>query len=781
MIKKENIDLSVHQLVDFLLRKGDIDTRVFNRSSMNEGTLLHALYQAKQGDNYLSEVLLQTSITIGEITVNVQGRADGIIKNKDGYVVDEIKTTIMDLKEFRDENLEWHLGQAKVYAYIFAKGNNLDYIGVKLTYIRQGKTSEKLFDSYTFTYHELETFFHDLVEEYLEFYNIVLRKRIERDESIKSLDFPFVKYRKGQRELAKYCYSIASRGGHLFVEAPTGIGKTMSTLYPFVKTLKDDDKSKIFYLTAKNSGRMNAHQAMNVLRSKGLKASNINITAKEKICFCKDKSCNPDECPFAKGYYNKIKEIVKNSLIEFDDFDFETIVSIAKTFEVCPFELELDLSLFVDVIICDYNYMFHPISYMKRYFDEDSSHYLALVDEAHNLVDRSRDMYSASLSNQIVKSAKKSLRGIPNKKLKTHLSKLTKVFEQYAHLPEGEKEFMDVSYSDLKVIEKFINAYQEVNKVENESITKEVTKLYIECNKFKKISELYSDTHIYFIRKENDVISLNIACLDASKFLKGTLKKIKGAVLFSATLSPIDYYIDLLGGEKEDPSLILPSPFPIENLKLMVAPKISVKLKNREKSYEEVASYIEQFVKQKIGNYFVYLPSYEYLDRLLEIIHIPEDIVVHIQKRDMSDIEREEFLDAFKNSPKETHLGFVIIGGAFGEGIDLVSDRLIGLMIVGIGLSKLNYESDKIAYYYQDNGLDGYNYAYIYPGMNKVMQAVGRLIRGEKERGFALLLEERYLRQEYRSLFKKEWEDYEIVTSPADMAETIQKFLKDNN
>ena len=259
------------------------------------------------------------------------------------------------------------------------------------------------------------------------------------------------------------------------------------------------------------------------------------------------------------------------------------------------------------------------------------------------------------------------------------------------------------------------------------------------------------------------------------------MKKIKGAVLFSATLSPIDYYIDLLGGEKEDPSLILPSPFPIENLKLMVAPKISVKLKNREKSYEEVASYIEQFVKQKIGNYFVYLPSYEYLDRLLEIIHIPEDIVVHIQKRDMSDIEREEFLDAFKNSPKETHLGFVIIGGAFGEGIDLVSDRLIGLMIVGIGLSKLNYESDKIAYYYQDNGLDGYNYAYIYPGMNKVMQAVGRLIRGEKERGFALLLEERYLRQEYRSLFKKEWEDYEIVTSPADMAETIQKFLKDNN
>ena len=467
------IDLSVHQLVDFLLRKGDIDSRVFNRSSMNEGSLIHALYQSKQGDNYLSEVLLSTSITIGEVTVNVQGRADGIIKGKDSYTIDEIKTTVIDLKQFRDENLEWHLGQAKVYAYIFAKDNNLPFIGVKLTYIRQGKLSEKLFDNYTFSVNELEQYFHDLVEEYLQFYNIVLRKQIARDESIKSLEFPFDKYREGQRELAKYCYSIAEKGGTLFVEAPTGIGKTMSTLFPFVKALVNDDQSKIFYLTAKNSGRMNAHQAMEILRKNGLSASDIVITSKEKICFCKDKNCNPEECPFAKGYYSKIKDIIKGALIDFDDFDYETVVAIAKTFEICPFELELDLSLFVDVIVCDYNYMFHPISYMKRYFDEDASHHLVLIDEAHNLVERSRDMYSASLSNTLLVAAKESMKKIPNKKMKLHLSHLTKLFEEYIILPEGETEYEDIDYDDYKVIDKFITAYQEVSKDNNEDITKE--------------------------------------------------------------------------------------------------------------------------------------------------------------------------------------------------------------------------------------------------------------------------------------------------------------------
>ena len=772
----KTLELSIHQLVDVLLRKGDIDNRVFNHSSMQEGTLIHALYQSKQGDDYISEYPLKDTLVVDGVAVTIQGRADGIIAKDNNYTIDEIKTTIIDLKKFRDENLEWHLGQAKCYAYIFAKERNLQIISVKLTYIKQGNIAEKLFEDYTFFYEDLEQYVYSLISEYISFYNIIFRAIEKRNETIETLEFPFKKYRQGQRELAKYSYSIAKNGGNLFVEAPTGIGKTMSTLFPFIKALKDDEKSKIFYLTAKNSGKMNAHHAIKILKENGLSLTNILITAKDKICFCKDRACNPDECPFARGYYNKIKDVIKETLLSFDDLDLETISLMAKKYEICPFEFELDLSLFSDVIICDYNYLFDPISYMKRYFDEDSSHYLALVDEAHNLVSRSRDMYSASLNNQVFLEAKQSLKGTKNKKIKTMISKMGKLFKQYEELEEGEHEFSDISLLDFRAIESFVNSYQEVSKVDNEDITKELTKLYLEVNRFKRISELYSDNYVFYIKKD-EKITLNYFCLDASKYLKAILNRIKGAVLFSATLSPIEYYIDLLGGDKEkNPSLLLDSPFPRENLKILVAPKISIKYKNREKTYESVANYIKDFILEKIGNYFVYLPSYEYQEKLLDYLKLPEGVELHVQKKEMTDFEKEEFLDYFKENPNKTHLALAITGGAFGEGIDLVSDRLIGLIVVGIGLSKINYESNKIVEYFKEKDLNGYDYAYIYPGMNKIMQAVGRLIRSEEDKGVALLIDERYMTREYQRLFNSEWRDYEVVVSNEDMIKSLQKF-----
>ena len=766
-MKKHSLELSVHQIVDFLLRKGDIDNRIFNRSSMAEGTLLHALYQSKQGKDYISEYALKMSFVVDEVEIKLQGRADGIIYRNGEYTLDEIK-------------IEWHLGQAKCYAYMFAKEKELDTISIKLTYIRQGDIKEKLFCDYTFFTSELETYVYSLLEEYIQFYNIVFRLQESRDESIKTLDFPFEKYRQGQRDLAKYAYSLATKGGKLYIEAPTGIGKTMSTLYPFIKAMKDDEKSKIFYLTAKNSGKMNAHQAMYILKENGLKAIDILITAKEKICFCKDKECNPDECPFAKGYYNKIQNVIKQGLLSFDEFDHDTIVAMAKTYEVCPFELELDLSLFSDIIICDYNYVFDPVSYMKRYFDEDSSHYLILVDEAHNLVDRSRKMYSSSLMKSTYDAAKKSIRGNKNKKLKLLMSNAKKkLFDPFEELEDGIHEFPDISVEMYRFLDNFVNKYQGISKEDNEDITKELTELYLELNRFKRISEFFSENYLYYIDKSKDNLVFNLTCLDASKFIKAILGRIKGSVLFSATLSPSEYYIDLLGGESDtNPSISLDSPFPKENLKILVAPKVSVKYKNREKSYQEVADYVKLFTSQKIGNYFVYLPSYEYLDRLKEYLDLDENIDIHYQEREMTEFEKEEFLSCFQANPKRTNVGFAIIGGAFGEGVDLVSDRLIGVMIVGIGLPKINYESDKIASYFDETGKKGYDYAYIYPGMNKVMQAVGRLIRSESDRGVALLVDERYLTYEYRSLFRKEWDNYEVVISKDELPDILQKFLQ---
>lgn len=776
---KTSLELSVHQLVDFLLRSGDIDSRVFNRSSMSEGTRLHGVYQAKQGKNYISEYPLRQTFVVDEVELTLQGRADGIIKKSEKeYIVDEIKTTVIDLEEFRNENLAWHLGQAKCYAYMFAYALKLETISIRLTYIRQGKESQRLIDEYTFVTSELENYIYDLIGQYLEFYNVVIRMNEKRDETIKALEFPFDKFRNGQKDVIKYVYGVNKNKGRLFIEAPTGIGKTMSTIFPSIKYLTEDDKSKIFYLTAKATGKDNAHNAIEILKEKGLSISDIVITSKEKICFCKDRACNPDECIYAKGYYTKIKEIIKESIIRYDDFDYETITHIAKKHSVCPFELELDLSLFTDVIICDYNYVFDPISYMKRYFDEDASHHIALVDEAHNLVNRSKEMYSASISLSTLLKAKKEQRSIPNKKIKTALAKLKLMFDYYDNeFSEGENKVDDFLTEDYKALLKFINTYQEVSKSDNKDISKALTDLYMEVNRFNKIAELLSERFLIYVKKDED-ISLRIYCMDASRFLASTSSRLNSVTYFSATLSPMDYYVNVLGGNSDSPTMILDSPFPKNNLKLLVAPKVSTRYKNREKTYKDVANYILSFISVKKGNYFIYLPSYEYLANLMDIISFPEDVEVYIQNRDMSELDKTEFINKFKKESDKTVVGLAIIGGAFGEGIDLVGDSLIGVVIVGIGLPKVNFESNQIVEYYKDSEINGFNYAYTYPGMNKVMQAVGRLIRSETDKGAALLIDERYMWGDYHVLFKKEWDNYEVVLNTEEVKDSLQRFFK---
>ena len=772
------LTLSVHQLVDFLLRTGDIDNRVFNRSSMTEGSRLHSVYQAKQSSNYLAEFPLKMSFNVDEVNIVLEGRADGIIKRSEKeYIIDEIKTTVEDLQVFHDDNLEWHLGQAKCYAYMFAKQTNLEYIGIKLTYIRQGKEKEQLIDSYTFNILELEQFVVKLLNEYLAFYNIIFNKIAKRNESIEALKFPFNEFRQGQRDLAKYTYAMAKKRGRLFAEAPTGIGKTISTVFPFVKALKDDDNSKIFYLTAKTSGREAAHQAVKLLKENGLSLGDIMITAKDKICFCKGQACNPEECPYAKGYYNKIQTVLRYAILNYDDFDLQTITQLAYENQICPFELELDLSLFMDVIICDYNYVFDPISYMKRYFDEDTSSFLVLVDEAHNLVDRSRDMYSASLSYKQFLEARKSVCHSKLHKLKLAMSKMSKMFKEYLVNPKDGNYILDEFYDyTYKTISSFITTMQDINKNENKEMSKELLEFYLEVNRFSKILEFYNDHFICYYEISKDELILHVSCLDASSFLHSSLRRLRGSVLFSATLSPIEYYVDMLGGKKEDAQLILPSPFPVDNLKIIIAPKVSIRYKNRDSSYQQVADYIKAFVKNKVGNYFIFLPSYEYLTNLMPYIDM-DDVDVYEQDRGMSDEDKEQFLTNFKPHPERTTLGFVIVGGAFGEGIDLVSDRLIGAIIVGIGMPKINFVSDQIMKYYDAREQSGYNYAYLNPGMNKVMQALGRVIRSETDRGAVLLIDERYLTNDYRDLFKSEWRKYEVAFSPKEVSDILQEFF----
>ncbi|MBO4682891.1 MAG: ATP-dependent DNA helicase [Bacilli bacterium] len=776
------LSLSVHQLVDFLLREGDIDSRIFSRSTMSEGSEIHSRYQAMQSSAYLSEYPLKTTLVVEEVEVSIEGRADGIIKNgPSDYIIDEIKSTVAPLDEFYESNKGWHLGQAKVYGYMFLKEQHFDNIGIRLTYIRQGEESDKKIYDFSFSYLELEQFVIDLVSEYLEFYRLIDSLREKRNSYIKEIPFPFEKSRKGQQKLSKYCYGIAVKGGKLFVEAPTGIGKTVSTLFPYVKSLPLDDEAKIFYLTAKSSGKEAAEKCMDIIDDKKGTISYLNITAKEKICLCKGKACNPDECPYTKGYYSKIANVIKYSLLTYHKFDYRTILNIAEEFTVCPFELELDLSNFIDVIICDYNYIFDPVSYLKRYMDESREHYLLLVDEAHNLVDRSRSMYSETIKEEDFNKVKKSLRKKPLKRLKANFAKLSKRFNSLKE--ECQEEYTVIeSVDDLtfRILSRFIEIMNDVNKSESKEITPELQDFFFNVNRFLRIYELVNDAFVLYIQNNDGLISINISCLDASRFLKGIANSVKAVTYFSATLSPIDYYVQTLGGERHlEPVLFLPSPFKKENLKIYTCPKVSVKYRNRNQTYKAVGEYLNTFIDGKIGNYLIYLPSYEYLNNLLEVMQLPLNADIYVQNRDMSELEKEEFLSHFVDSPSRTTVGFAVLGGAFGEGIDLVSDRLIGVAIIGIGMPRINFISDQIKDYYNENDLSGYNYAYVYPGMNKVMQAIGRVIRDENDRGVVLLIDERYALNEYRELFRSEWNEYEMIFSTDELKQSLQDFYEE--
>lgn len=778
-MNKVKIKLSVHQLVDFLLRNGDIDNRIFNRSTMNEGSKIHSYYQSKQGKNYLSEYAFDQVFDYKDYEIELHGRADGIIIDKDGnYIIDEIKTTVSDIPSFALEHKSWHLGQAKCYAYMFSKERNLSEISIRLTYFRQGH-NEKQIDTYHYKYSELEKFVYDLFDQYLNFYNILLRKSKLKDESIDLISFPFENFRLGQKKLSKYVYSNGIKGGRLFIEAATGIGKTMSCIFPIIKLIKNSD-AKIFYLTAKTSGKESAENAVNILINKGLNISYINVTAKEKICFSPGKGCFPDECPYAKGYYSIIKEVIEKSLIATNKFSYNTIIDIAKAFNICPFELQLDLSLFCDFIICDYNYVFDPLVYMKRYFDDVSGTYYFLIDEAHNLIDRSKEMFSSSFCYDDFLKAKKSMKKIDYKPIKRCFTKINKLFLNYFdELEFGNNIINDLLFDDYKILNKFYNEYLELSKSNSNLITEELKDFFLKINKFIKIYELYSSPFLMYVHKNKSKkdISINIVCLDASSFLKTTLNNSKATAFFSATLSPSDYYIDLLGGERSDPYLSLPSPFNKDNLLIMVAPKLSIKYSRREESYSEVITYIKSAISHKIGNYLVFCPSYEYLEKLLENLNIENTNIIK-QNKDMNDEDKEKFINEFKTNPMSTTIGFAVLGGAFSEGIDLVDDRLIGAIIIGVGLPKINFVSDQSAIRFSKSGLNGNDYAYIYPGMNKVMQAVGRVIRSESDRGFVLLIDERYATNKYQELFKEEWKNYKVVLNNEDIDKIVSKFFK---
>jgi DNA excision repair protein ERCC-2 len=775
------LSLSVHGLVDFLLRKGDIDNRVYNQDTMLLGSKIHASFQKEQGREYLSEVPLKNVYTRPLGVITLEGRADGIIEGGDFPVIDEIKSTVEPLETFYNQQKDWHLGQALCYASMYILQSGAQKVGIRLTYISQIDNSTMKKEE-VFSAQEVQSKVEALLDAYLSFYRQIEEHKEKRNASAKKLPFPFKSFRKGQRQMARYIYGIASKGGLFFCEAPTGIGKTMSSLYPAIKAFPTSKNEKIFYLTAKSSGQDSAFDAITELDKKGLCLRDSLLRSKEKMCLMPKASCNPDECPFASGYYDKIQSVIKDSLASKKRFSPEFVLSIATSKVMCPFELQLDLSLFSDVIIADYNYLFDPLVKLERFFDpqNDMSHYVALIDEAHNLLERGRSMYSSSLSTKETKVVKRSLSSYKKEAsgIKRYLSKIEK------YLLELKGETKDVTTFDNfpKDLRKLLDGLLKANK----TYGKEPHHLTLPSTFVDYAREVYRLTFLVdnypsnvkmYVKEEDGDFVFHYFCLDPSEYLYDSLRPLKGAALFSGTFSPIDFYKEALLNEAEAPSLLLPSPFPSSNFLLMLAPLVSTRYKDRGKTYQTVANYLMSYVSSRKGNYFLYFPSYDYLTSILPFLHF-ENADVFSQTRDMKENEREDFLSHFVSKPKRTTIGLLIIGGSLAEGIDLVGDRLVGVAVVGIGLPQVSYSREIIREYYQDKNGKGYEYAYINPGINKVMQAVGRLIRSESDIGSALLIDDRYMEEAYRSLFSRLWKEYEVVIQEDDIKNFLQDFYK---
>ncbi len=776
----KSLRLSVHALVDFMLRRGDIDNRIFNKASMQMGTKLHKLYQSAQTEAFIAEQFLRHTYEVDEYAVTIEGYADGIRELLNKVYIEEVKTTVAELDSFADQHQDWHRMQALLYGHMYAEEHGLETIRIRLIYINQADETTMI-RSYEGSRVEVGNAIVALIREYLSFYRMVDRHLEARLHSVEALSFPFKSFRPGQREMAKYVYSLAQNGGTLLVEAPTGIGKTISALYPSILALGRGIPGKIFYVTAKNSGHEAAVIAVKQLRKKGAAVSDIVLTAKDKICLTPGAACNPDECPFAKGYYDKIRGVLSEALNQHDSFDRELVLTYARTHEICPFELQLDLSLFVDVIIGDYNYVFDPMVYLRRFFDTDASGHFLLVDEAHNLVERSRSMYSATITSIGLKQLRRSVRSIQHVKFKRTLTRLAKLFKDESQKEGPFPETISLDRKWLTALDAFLVQAQDVMRKFPSAVDEPFKDFYFDANRFFKLSDFYDDHFVYYKdRMKRDDVSLTLFCLDSSELIAKTMKQVKGRVLFSATLAPLDYYVPMLGGRPEDPILRLPSPFPRENLLLMVAPKVSTRFKSRAETLDEIALYVELAIQGKIGNYLVFFPSYKYMNDVRSHMKTDATVEILVQEQEMTLADQERFLSQFVPAPEHTTVGFVVLGGPFSEGIDLIEDRLIGSIIVGVGLPQLSFERDLIKDFFSRRQSDGYSFSYTYPGMNRVMQAVGRVIRSEKDRGLALLIDDRYLESRYRNMFKSEWAHYEAVITPDDLQALVNDFWNTN-
>ena len=773
--------VSVRSLVEFVLAAGDLTSGGFQRRDRAQlGTRGHQRVQRSRPEGYEIEVEIAHQVAGAEPALEVRGRIDGLYPSQVPVILEEIKTTTLSLDLVSEEHNHLHWAQAYCYAYMYAQQQQLSEISIHLTYYHLDSKKEKTFERH-FAVAELENFFRNLITRYLDWFRKVQAWLARRDQSIQQLDFPYVDYRRGQREMAVAVYKAIRAKERLYVQSPTGVGKTIATLFPAVKALGQGLATKIFYLTAKTSGRLVAENALDDMRRAGLYVGSVTLTAKEKICFCLPVNCDPEVCVFARGYFDKVKAALEE-IDQYQAFTRPVIEMIAQKHQICPFEFSLDVALWVDCIICDYNYAFDPRVYLHRFFDFSTEPYIFLVDEAHNLPDRARSMYSAELDKATVLHLQRTLKPhLPG--LAKKLSAINKLLLKKRKAMQAAGKEALVEYEPPDELLKAIRAFSQKAEdwlVLNEpaEFRQEVLEFYFLCSNYLRTAECFDSFYVsYFERQGQGDLKAKLFCLDPAPLLATSLERSQSTIFFSATLLPLDYFMTLLTGAVENPRRIFHSPFPLENVSLLIHNGISTKYAQRADSYAAVAAAIESICRAHVGNYLVFFPSYAYLTAVLEQLkeRLPERQLL-VQDRGMTEAAREAFLAQFSTGNQETLVGLAVMGGIFGEGIDLVGDRLIGAVVVGVGVPQVGLERDLIKDYFDRQNVNGFAYAYQYPGFNRVLQATGRVIRTEADRGIIVLIDERFTHARYRDLFPTHWRGFEIVRNTSEIKGKLSRF-----
>ncbi|MGE5582213.1 MAG: helicase C-terminal domain-containing protein [Bacillota bacterium] len=761
---KKVVKVGVKDLLETLFHPKDLGTAFIPATRGQEGIEGHHLLTSQRPAGYQTEVPVEFIYDWADYRLIVQGRIDGLLESEGALVAEEIKTTYLPLEALAADRFPVHQAQLQLYLYFLMAKNPGKRISGRLTYFSLNDLSERTFPL-EISFDEACEFFNTLAETYL----AICRNRDNwldlRNGSITNLPFPFPESRPGQEELMDLVTQAIEQERDLLVEAATGIGKTVAVLYPALKQLPQNKRiNQIFFLTAKTAGKEILKKTLSTARQQGLRLRTVFIEAKERVCLSPGAQCHPLYCPYALDYYPKAARVTP-MLLDQELITPETLLECAKLETICPFELSLDLAFQADLIVCDYNYVFDPGVYLRRFFlNSGRRDYLFLVDEAHNMVARGREMYSATLALRDLVSFQNEIAAV-DKKAAAGCGAVAEFFQVWDHeIAEERRPGIRLSHlPDLfePALERLAATLDLLLRERLPAeLRRRVRDFYFNLSAFTRIAALTDKDFAIYVKQESEGAVLRLFCFNPGRLLRRRIEQGRLAIFFSATLSPLNYFRELLGCGPDSLSLQIPSPFPQETRLYLQVPGIDTRFRSREASAPALAGCIADLVTAHTGNYLIFFPSYTYMKAVWPYIKqaVAGKAGIFAQAPSMKEAQKQEFLRRITSvGTGYSQVGLAVLGGLFGEGVDLPGEQLIGVMIIGPGLPVVNDEQELLRMYFDERNGEGFLYAYLIPGLIRVIQSAGRVFRTPEDKGVVLLVDDRFLDQRYQELLPPDW------------------------